>query len=321
MGEESQVIGDAVMAAPLVLVLLAARNGAAHIAEQIDSVLRQEGVDVRLVVRDDGSSDDTRSIVEAYASRDGRVRLLPDHEPSGSASANFFRLIQGAHVADVGYVALCDQDDEWLPGKLARAVECLDLQRAAACSAAVQAQWPDGRARVLSQNARSRSADYLFEGAGQGCTFVLRKDLFEQLREILGRHPALQTAIHFHDWALYALARAQGARWYFDPRVAIVYRQHEGNDTGARASGGGVARRLRLIRQGWYRMQVRAIVALVRASDPGNIEAARWARLDEGPDAMTMRGRFARLVFVARHGRRRGVDRCIQAAAVVFGYL
>ena len=52
-----------------VIVLLSAYNGEKYIAEQLDSVLAQEGMDVRIQIRDDGSTDGTLQILEQYRSR------------------------------------------------------------------------------------------------------------------------------------------------------------------------------------------------------------------------------------------------------------
>jgi rhamnosyltransferase len=304
-----------------VLVLLATRDGERFLERQLASVLSQDGVDVRVTVRDDGSTDGTRALVAARSALDPRVTLMDDHAPSGSASANFFALIHAADLSGVDYVSLCDQDDEWMPSKLQRALAAMTTSCAQGYSAAVRAEWPDGRSKRLAQSPALRDADYLFEGAGQGCTFVLQSSLFARLRAMLDEHRPLLAELHFHDWALYALARAQSARWHFDPEPTMLYRQHGGNDTGARNSGGGIARRLALIRSGWYRAQVLAVTRLVHAVDPANDVAARWLRLTGDEVAGTMRDRAARACFVARHGRRRGTDRCIQVAAAALGYL
>lgn len=303
-------------ALPRVLVLLASRNGATAIERQIDSVLAQAGVDVTLDVRDDGSSDATRDVVAGIAARDARVRLLDDHAPSGSAAGNFFALMRAASLDTIDYIAFCDQDDEWLPHKLSRGVALMRASGSAGYSSATLAVWPSGRRRVQSQNTRTRHADHLFEGAGQGCTFMFDVDLFRRLRDEIVRQDPLLPGIHYHDWCLFALARASGANWHFDSEPTLIYHQHGGNDTGARSSGEGISRRLAMIRSGWYRGQVSAIVRLVRSAAPAHVPAIEWERLSQDRSA-----RVKRLVYVLRHGRRRVLDRLIQAGAAALGYL
>lgn len=308
-------------ALPRVLVLLASRNGQLWINRQLESVLAQTGALVTILVRDDASTDETRSLIRALAASDSRVILFNDHSASGSASANFFELIRSAELATIDYVALCDQDDEWIPHKLEQAIRSLRTSKAQGYSSAVRAIWSNGNQKVLSQSATLRDADYLFEGAGQGCTFVFEISLFLYLQRTLDANRAIQSLLHYHDWALYALARSSGAQWFFDPEVTMIYRQHGSNDTGARGSSASIIRRLNLIQQGWYRKQVAAIVALIQVANANDAVANQWARLASDAGTTKFRARLSRLIFVARHGRRRIVDRCIQIAAVALGYL
>jgi len=303
-------------ARPRVQVLLASRNGAASIERQIGSVLAQEAVDVLLDVRDDGSTDQTRDVVRAISAGDSRVRLLADHVSTGSASGNFFALIREASLDGIDFVAFCDQDDEWFPRKLARAIEQMRSSGSTGYSAASMARWGDGRQRLLAQNSHMRRGDHLFEGAGQGCTFVFEAELLRRLRTKLSLHSALLKDVHYHDWSLFALTRASGARWHFDAEPTMYYEQHGANDTGARNSSDGIARRLALIRQGWYRGQVNAVVRLVLASFPDHAPALEWAALSGASGS-----RLQRAWFVARHGRRRTLDRLIQVIAATLGYL
>jgi rhamnosyltransferase len=59
-----------------VLVLLAAYNGSAYITEQIESILAQQGVCVRLLISVDLSNDDTYGICIRFASLDARIEVL-----------------------------------------------------------------------------------------------------------------------------------------------------------------------------------------------------------------------------------------------------
>ena len=89
-------------------------NGGAYLRRQLDSVLCQSVPDFVLLVRDDGSSDHTLSILQSY--NDPRIRILTGENlgPSGS----FFFLLEEARTMGAEYVFFCDQDDIWLPDKL-----------------------------------------------------------------------------------------------------------------------------------------------------------------------------------------------------------
>ena len=101
---------------PAVEVLLATYNGARFLREQLDSVFAQNYENVRVLARDDGSSDQTNEILTQYVRRfPERMRIMPADFTTGSAKANFLLLMQ-ASTAD--YICFCDQDDVWLPHKL-----------------------------------------------------------------------------------------------------------------------------------------------------------------------------------------------------------
>ena len=100
----------------LVSIVTPAYNAERFLPEAIESVLRQTYGDWELNVVDDCSKDDTRGVVEGYAARDSRVRLLRLARNSGPALAR-----QAAVEAARGrYVAFLDSDDLWTPEKLER---------------------------------------------------------------------------------------------------------------------------------------------------------------------------------------------------------
>jgi rhamnosyltransferase len=300
-------------------VLLAAYNGAEWIAAQIDSIVRQRNVDVDLRIGDDASTDATVAEVTRLATRID-LKLIAARSPSGSAAQNFFRLIRTVELEGHDYVALSDQDDLWQEGKLASACAALVTQGGAGYSCAVTAFWRDGRERVLRQAERRTLSDFLFEGAGQGCTFVLTAALFCRIQRFLRDGCAAGTPlIHYHDWAIYALCRSWKEPWVFDPSPNVRYRQHGANDTGARQSPEGLTKRLRLIRNGWYRVQLEAIARLCRAAAPRDATIARWQDLLALPPGWARRRRIA--AFCLEGGRRRGVDRAILVGAALAGWI
>lgn len=102
-------------AAPTVSVIVPAYNNGATIAETLESVLSQEGVDFELVVADHSSSDDTREQIERFAD-DSRVRLL-DTPAGGGAPRNWNRVTAEANGL---LTKLVCGDDVLRPGVLAR---------------------------------------------------------------------------------------------------------------------------------------------------------------------------------------------------------
>lgn len=306
------------MSEPKILVLLASYNGARWIREQLESILAQQGVDVRVVIRDDGSSDGTLQEIARFA-EDGRIILAPRSDPTGSAAQNFLSLLRDNSAEGFGFVAFADQDDVWHRDKLQRAHRIMSQSPCVGYSSATIAMWPDGHRAVLRQRGAVTRADFLFEGAGQGCTFVLSSDFYESIRQFVANHRELTRDLHYHDWMVYALARAGGESWTFDPVPSVIYRQHARNDTGARSTPAGLRKRLALIRRGWYRTQLAEILELCCAAAPENRVVFRWRSIFRHPDGWMRRLRIA--AFCLRHGRRRPTDNLMIAFAALAGWI
>ena len=102
---------------PSICVMLASYNGEKFIQEQIDSILRQEGVIIKLVIRDDGSKDNTLQIIDKY-SNNKSIKIVKGQN-IGPAN-NFYKLLGDAYESD--FYAWSDQDDIWDVDKLLNSV-------------------------------------------------------------------------------------------------------------------------------------------------------------------------------------------------------
>lgn len=111
--------------APLVSVITATYNMGRYVGEAVDSVLAQEWPALEAIVVDDGSTDDTPSVLEGYAA-DPRVRVIRQANAGQTAAKN-----AGLRAARGEFVGFCDADNAWLPGKLARQVPLLQARPAA----------------------------------------------------------------------------------------------------------------------------------------------------------------------------------------------
>nr|HPQ94873.1 glycosyltransferase [Thiolinea sp.] len=99
-----------------VQILLSTWNGAAWIEDLLDSLASQHFRDWELLVRDDGSSDQTLTRLQGWQQRhpEHTVTILPDRQHLGS-NQSFSRLV-GTSTAP--YLMFCDQDDVWFPDKI-----------------------------------------------------------------------------------------------------------------------------------------------------------------------------------------------------------
>mgnify|MGYP002608834447 CR=1 FL=1 len=96
-----------------VAVLLSTYNGSKYIKEQIDSILSQEGVNIDIYIRDDGSTDETVNIIYEYKSNN---IFLTEGKNIGVGNSFMELLYSVPEIYD--YYAFADQDDVWLPNKI-----------------------------------------------------------------------------------------------------------------------------------------------------------------------------------------------------------
>lgn len=258
-----------------VAILLATRNGAQYLRQQVDSLAGQTGVALTVFCRDDASSDNTVALLaEVCATHGLALRMIEDGlGPSGSAGANFMAIARAVRGEPFDHFAFCDQDDIWLPDKLMRAVARLADEKAAGYSSNLLA-FDDrtGRQWIVAKDQPQRRWDYLFQGASAGCTYVLTREALHACVDAIppGPFPAWLS----HDWFVYAACRARGLPWVIDDAACILYRQHGGNVFGAKPGWRGVFERYRFARSGWYRRHI-AWLAQVLPLSP---DAARLAR-------------------------------------------
>lgn len=106
---------------PIVQIILATYNGAAFLREQLDSLLQQTFKDFTVLIRDDGSTDNTVSIINEYRQKyPGVFALMIDNRKNLGATQNFALLLNQT-IAD--YIFFCDQDDIWLADKMEKSLE------------------------------------------------------------------------------------------------------------------------------------------------------------------------------------------------------
>lgn len=248
-----------------VAVCLAACNGAPWLNEQLDSILRQEGVLVQVFISVDASTDETYRLVTERAATCALISVLPQERTFGSAALNFFHLLGELDFSGFDYVSLADQDDRWYSDKLLRAVRHLSEQNTDCYSSNVRAVWDDGRSVVIDKAQPLCSWDFLFEAAGPGCTYVFTRSFAQSLQSLLRNTPIpIQANIGVHDWFIYAFARASGFSWFIDPVPSMDYRQHGGNLIGANRGGAAFAHRVRTVLSGWAIRQARQMARLVK---------------------------------------------------------
>lgn len=112
-------------AKPRVSVLMAVYNGLPYLKEAVDSILSQTFGDFEFVIIDDGSTDSTGAVLDAYSRSDGRVRVLKNAGNMG----NTFSLNRGLGECSGEYIMRMDSDDVALRDKIERQVLAMDSDR------------------------------------------------------------------------------------------------------------------------------------------------------------------------------------------------
>lgn len=251
-----------------IAILMGLYNGEQFVREQLDSFVAQTHRDWSLIVSDDGSTDDGPEIVRAFAAAhpEHNIRLIDG--PRQGFAQNFVHLLT---QADSDYVAFADQDDVWLPHKLAHALSHL--------SAPDEAAIVCGRTAVVDENLQPLGQSPLFtrgpsfgnalvQNIGGGNTMVLTRAALALL------HSAAPHAkdIVSHDWWVYQVLTGCGAQVIYDPKPGLLYRQHSGNLIGANTLAGARLARLRMVLGGsyaaWAEMTITSLTPLTEQLTP-----------------------------------------------------
>lgn len=298
-----------------VLVLLATFNGIKWLPEQVDSILGQTGVSVRLLVSDDMSIDGTAEWLRELSSQDDRVILLPHLRKFGGAATNFYRLILDAGILAYDYFAFSDQDDIWEHDKLRRHILIASNGGFDGVSSNVTAFWPNGKSTVIMKTSAQRELDYLFESAGPGCTYLITPWLIGELRKVLLDSDSGAANVALHDWLVYAVCRSSGRKWHIDNISSVKYRQHESNEFGANHGVRAKLSRIGKLRSGWYRGEV---IKVLKVCMTISSQDTLYTNLLEMLSARTIRGRL-KLLSMVNKARRKTIDRIALLAAIAFG--
>lgn len=210
---------------------MATFNGGEFIQEQIISILEGKLLPNKILVGDDGSSDNSIDLLKEAAKRSPVEMDIQINSKRLGPGANFLALLQRVPV-DADYVAFADQDDIWEPDKLARAIGKLQdygkRQPSLYCS---RQKLVDEQGRYLKLSPEFRHlpsfANALVQNIVTGCTTVINRAALEL---------ALTTGspdVKFHDWWLYLLVSGCEGNIIFDPESTIRYRQHNSNVAGS----------------------------------------------------------------------------------------
>jgi rhamnosyltransferase len=173
-------------------------------------------------------------------------------------------------------MCFADQDDIWFSNKLLHAHEVIVSTGADAYSSNVIAFWPDGHQSLIEKSQAQRKWDYLFEAAGPGCTYVIKKELALAIQGLIKNHWDKIQQMGLHDWFSYAFARANNYSWVIDDYVGMNYRQHEKNQIGVNSGWRAFAYRCYKVLNGWGLRQSVLIACLLDLENEPFVK--RWSK-------------------------------------------
>lgn len=212
-----------------VAVLMSSYNGSKYIEEQIRSIIMQDFPgEITIILRDDGSSDNTLQIVNRMVFSKNR-KLIAFKESNVGPQKSFMKLLHFPLEAD--YYFFSDQDDVWISDKIKRAVSMMK-GRGNRCLYCSDYMLTDSKLNVLQRSCvkiESRTFNPLytiFYNEFPGCTMGFDNDFIKLLREIKLEH------IIMHDSMSLALAAVTGTICY-DAEPTIYHRIHENNVVGS----------------------------------------------------------------------------------------
>lgn len=208
-------------------ILMASYNGEKFINAQLCSLVSQSFKDWRLLIHDDGSTDNTINIIKSWAEKDNRIVLIEDNIKCGGAAKNFLYLTQ---FSNAPYCMFCDQDDIWFDNKIETFYKAISNEPAELPIAAYSRSYlwdPDKGILGITgwKFFPNNLKQFICQNAGiQGCSAICNKTTIQYLRRYKGR-----VAMHDHLLNLFVLVFG-----YAIPisTPLMLYRQHSANVTG-----------------------------------------------------------------------------------------
>lgn len=207
-------------------ILMATYNGSPYVRNQILSIMGQTYQDWKLLIHDDGSTDDTLSIIKEFACMDARIQLIEDGIAKLGPGRNFMHLLQ---YSSAPFCCFCDQDDVWLEYKVSMLVA--EIQRYDNTQPQVvygngYTWFPNSRligCHCASVFPKSLSELFFFNGGYQGASAIFNAEMKKRID-----NPYRYVAMHDQ---ILNLAGVIFGNIHFLNEGLFLYRQHEKNVT------------------------------------------------------------------------------------------
>ncbi|MBB6611401.1 glycosyltransferase family 2 protein [Pontibacter sp. Tf4] len=206
------------MVKPFVSIVLCVYNGEQFLKEQLDSVLSQTYPNFELLILDDCSTDNSFALAAAYAEKHSNIRLLQNDTNLGF-NRNFEKGIQ---LSNGDLIAICDQDDIWLPTKIEELADHIGSAVLIYSNSELMDEHGQPTNKTLDHNLihlnRPSYSAFLESNFITGHTCIFKKELIPYILP-------LPASINYYDWWIGMVAAYVGEVKYYD-KTLTRYRIH-----------------------------------------------------------------------------------------------
>ncbi len=217
-----------------IIIIMSTYNGERFIKQQLESLLNQTHPS-DILIRDDGSNDDTLSIVKDYVERHVCIHLYKDNLGHIGLRESYFILLKESLKFSPDFICYADQDDIWFNDKTEKLLHTFTEKKPALVFSDVEVVdenlnliYPSlSKLQQLDNHTEITLKKLLFYCPALGCTIMLNKPLAKLITSM----PKLGKSLNHDKWAL-VLASIVGKIIYL-PEPTLKYRQHSANTVGA----------------------------------------------------------------------------------------
>lgn len=214
-------------------ILLATYNGEKYLREQINSILNQTYTEFRLLISDDGSTDETRAVLEEYKNKDSRIEVFFQENNLGVVK-NFEFLLE---KVEAKYYMFSDQDDIWKEGKIEKSLKKIeegfdlvysDLEVVDEnLNVTYESYW---KLKGISNKIKKYNnfESLYLNNFVTGCTIISKKELINSFMPL----PNTSKFV-LHDYWISLIISQNGKIAYIEEPL-IKYRQHKNNKVGSK---------------------------------------------------------------------------------------
>ncbi len=290
---------------PSIAILMGTYNGGSYIAEQLDSICKQTFKNWKIIISDDGSTDNTLDIIRVYQQSIGYDRCILKQGPETGFADNFMSLASNSELK-ADYYFFSDQDDIWLPDKIERAVNLLKINKpnhpALYGSSTLLGDMQGvvyGSSAIYRFPTNFRNAIVQCVVGGNSLAFnQALKDIIEAMSPV---------KVVSHDWWMYQLITAIDGYFYYDKEPSLIYRQHPQAVVGVNTSMVSRINRLSMVLKGrfkqWNDINIAALDQIRHLMSPTAIETLDYFKQARSAQLFKDRIRLLNISGVFRQSR------------------